>query len=131
VIGLDTNVLVRFFALDDPLQHSRTEKFIRSLSSVEPGWVSLPVLMELLWVMGSVYRFDRAGTITILDQLLSRQEIVVEQSETVYKALQLFISGNVDFPDCLIAASAKAAGCTRTVTFDRRAARETGMQLPG
>jgi predicted nucleic-acid-binding protein len=100
-----------------------------SLTAEEPGWVALAALMELLWVMTSVFRFDRNGVIYVLDGLLSREQIVVEQADTVRDALRLYHSGNTDFPDCLIASSAKAAGCSRTVTFDRIAARDAGMQL--
>jgi predicted nucleic-acid-binding protein len=129
VIGLDTNVLVRFFAQEDPRQQGQAEAIISSLSATEPGWIALAALMELVWVMTRVYRFDRRGMIQILDHLLSRSSIAFEQDDTVRNALQLYRSGNTDFPDCLIACSAKAAGCSRTVTFDRRAARDAGMLL--
>ncbi|MGD0521286.1 MAG: type II toxin-antitoxin system VapC family toxin [Terracidiphilus sp.] len=129
MIGLDTNILVRFFGQDDPVQGERAEEIMLSLTAEEPGWVALAALMELLWVMTSVFRFDRNGVIYVLDGLLSREQIVVEQADTVRDALRLYHSGNTDFPDCLIASSAKAAGCSRTVTFDRIAARDAGMQL--
>jgi len=129
VIGLDTNVLVRFFAQDDPLQRRQAGAIMSSLSVTEPGWVALAALMELVWVMRRIYRFDRNGVIHILDNLLSRKEIVVELDDNVRAALQLYRSGSTDFPDCLISISAKASGCTRTVTFDCLAARDAGMQL--
>jgi predicted nucleic-acid-binding protein len=129
VIGLDTNVLVRFFAQDDPLQRRQADAIMSSLSVTEPGWVALAALMELVWVMRRIYRFDRNGVIHILDNLLSRKEIVVELDDNVRAALQLYRSGSTDFPDCLISISAKACGCTRTVTFDCLAARDAGMQL--
>jgi predicted nucleic-acid-binding protein len=66
-----------------------------------------------------------------LDKLLSSREIVVEQSEIVRESLNLYRNTRADFADCLIAASAKAAGCSRTVTFDRIAARDAGMELVG
>jgi predicted nucleic-acid-binding protein len=69
--------------------------------------------------------------VQILDILLASKDITVEQTDTVRKAARLYRHGNADFPDCLIASSAKAAGCSRTVTFDRRAARDAGMELIG
>ena len=129
MIGLDTNVLVRFFAQDDLPQHRQADAIMSSLSVTEPGWMALAALMELVWVMRRIYRFDRSGVIHILDNLLSRKEIVVELDDNVREALRLYRSGNTDFPDCLISISAKVSGCTRTVTFDRRAARASGMQL--
>ena len=100
-----------------------------SLSVDHPGWVGLATVLELIWVLRSKNRFDRRTIAKTIDQLLSRQEIVVEQAETVQGALRLFRDGKADFADCLIALSAKAAGCSRTVTFDRIAARDAVMEL--
>jgi predicted nucleic-acid-binding protein len=81
--------------------------------------------------MTSMKRLDRRGITNILSQLLNQEEIVIEQASIVESALRLYRQGNVDFADCLIAVSARAAGCTRTVTFDRKAARDAGMELIG
>ena len=96
-----------------------------------PGWVGLATVLELVWVLSSKNRFDRRTIAKTIDQLLSQEEIVVEQAETVQKAVRLFRDGKADFADCLISVSAKAAGCARTVTFDRIAARDAGMDLLG
>jgi predicted nucleic-acid-binding protein len=127
--GLDTNILSRFFLQDDRLQSPKADQILASLSVQGPGWVGLATVLELIWVLSSKNRFDRRTIAKTIDQLLSREEIVVEQAETVQKALQLFRDGKADFADCLIALSAKAAGCTRFVTFDRIAARDAGMEL--
>ena len=131
MIGLDTNVLARFFAQDDPVQSPKADRILASLSQREPGWIPVATLLELVWVMSSKMQLDRKGIINILSQLLTREEIVLEQATIVESAFSLFRKGNVDFADCLIAASAKAAGCIRTVTFDRGAARDTGMEWIG
>jgi predicted nucleic-acid-binding protein len=131
VTGLDTNVLARFFLQDDPQQSPKADAVMGSLSVAEPGWIGLASILELVWVISSQKRLDRRGITTILSQLLTREEIVVEQAGIVQSALLLYRIGNADFADCLIASSAKAAGCIRTVTFDRKAAREAGMQLIG
>jgi predicted nucleic-acid-binding protein len=129
VTGLDTTILIRFFVKDDPEQTRLALNLIYSLSPEEPGWVGLAVILELVWVMNRTYRVDRVQVIRVLDTLLSSQDIVVEQSNVVRHALQLHRSVKAGFPDCLIAASARAAGCARTVTFDRVPARDAGMQL--
>lgn len=129
--GLDTNVLTRFFLQDDPLQSPKADRIIGSLSLREPGWVGVATILELVWVMTSQKRLDRKGITNILSQLLTREEIVIEQASIIQSAVRLYRLGNADFADCLIASSAKAAGCSRTVTFDRRAARDTGMELIG
>jgi predicted nucleic-acid-binding protein len=131
VTGLDTNVLVRFFAQDDHLQSPIADEIMRSLTVENPGWVGVATILELVWVLGSKNRFDRKVIANTLDRLLLQEEIAIEQAESVQNALQLFRKGEADFADCLIATSAKAAGCSRTVTFDRKAARDAGMELIG
>lgn len=127
--GLDTNVLARFFLQDDRLQSPIADAIMSSLTAENPGWVGVATILELVWVLGSKNRFDRKTMTKTLDQLLMQEEIVVEQVDSVQHAVQLFRKGNAEFADCLIASSARAAGCSRTVTFDRKAARDAGMQL--
>jgi predicted nucleic-acid-binding protein len=129
VIGLDTNILVRFFAKDDPLQTPKARAVLRSLTTADPGWVGVATILELVWVMTSSIKVGRDAVVQILAELLTRETIVVERAETIEKALQRYRRGRADFADCLIAASAKAAGCSRTVTFDRIAARDAGMEF--
>ena len=71
----------------------------------------------------------KQGIVTILETLLVSKDVVVEQSQIVHVALRRYLTGKADFHDCLFAVSAQAAGCTRTVTFDRKAARDAGMEL--
>jgi predicted nucleic-acid-binding protein len=129
VIGFDTNILVRYLVEDDPEQTRLADRLIDSLTSANPGWIGLTALAETVWVLTRTYRLNRRRIVPILESLLVSREIVIEQSEMVREALRLYLSGKADFPDCLIALSARAAGCSRTVTFDRRAARDAGMEL--
>ena len=129
MIGLDTNILVRYFIKDDPQQTRLAVNLIFSLSPSEPGWIGVAIFMELDWVLNNVLKVKKDRVVEIFDTLLASRELVVENMETVREALQLYRFRNTDFSDCLIAASAKAAGCSRTVTFDHRAARDAGMDL--
>lgn len=129
--GLDTNVLARYLLQDDSLQSPIADRIIEQLTPQEPGWIGIATILELVWVLNRQNRVRRAAMANILMQLLTREEIVVEQAELVQRALLQFQNGKADFADCLIAASAKAAGCSRTVTFDRDAARDAGMELIG
>jgi predicted nucleic-acid-binding protein len=129
VIGLDTNILVRFFAKDDPIQTPKARAVLGSLTSAQPGWVGIATVLELVWVMTSTMGVGRDAVAQILAALLMREKIVVERAPIVETALQRYRRGRADFADCLIAASAKEAGCGRTVTFDRIAARDAGMEL--
>jgi predicted nucleic-acid-binding protein len=131
MIGLDTNILVRYFIQDDPEQTRLAVNLIDSLSPTESGWTGVAVFMELDWVLNNVLKVKKDRVVEIFDTLLVSQELVVENAETVREALQLYRSRNTDFSDCLIASAAEAAGCSRTVTFDRIAARDAGMELIG
>jgi predicted nucleic-acid-binding protein len=131
MIGLDTNILVRYFIQDEPEQTHLAVNLIDSLSPTESGWIGVAVFMELDWVLNNVLKVKKDRVVEIFDTLLVSQELVVENAETVREALQLYRSRNTDFSDCLIASAAKAAGCSRTVTFDRVAARDAGMELIG
>lgn len=127
--ALDTNILVRYFVKDDPQETRLATNIVGSLSLTEPGWIGVVVLAEVVWTLKRIYHFSRAGITRIVEVLLSSEEIVIEQEVAVRDAFALYRNCRADFADCLIAASAKAAGCARTVTFDRIAARDAGMEL--
>jgi predicted nucleic-acid-binding protein len=129
MIGLDTNVLVRYIMQDDLKQSPRATRLIESRSVESRGFVPLVSVVELFWVMSSAYELDRGQLIAALEGLLRTKELVVERAEIVWKALRIFQSANVDFADCLIERSAAAAGCEKTMTFDRGAAKNAGMTL--
>jgi predicted nucleic-acid-binding protein len=129
LIGLDTNILIRYFVKDDPDQTRLAVKLVHGLSPEEPGWVGLGTLLELVWALTRIYRVQREQLVQIVDTVLASKDIVVEQRETVRDALRIYRTRNTEFADCLIASSAKGAGCSRTMTFDRKAARDAGMEL--
>lgn len=129
MIGLDTNILVRYITLDDPIQSPVAVRLVDSLSTDEPGFVSLVVSAELAWVLDFSYSFNRAATIRVFEALLQSKELVVEQAEVVSRALRLYSAGDAGLADCLIQRGSTAAGCVQTFTFDPKAARSAGMQL--
>ena len=129
--GLDTNVLLRYFGQDDARQSPKADIVIDSLTADNPGWVGLAAILELVWVMTSKRSASRSVVADTLDQLLTLEAMVVEQAAAVANAVRYFRFGKAEFADCLIAASARAAGCSRTITFDRIAARDAGMELLG
>ncbi|MBK8186732.1 MAG: type II toxin-antitoxin system VapC family toxin [Cellvibrio sp.] len=131
MIGLDTNILVRYFAQDDEKQSTLANERIEQLTIEDPGFITLVCIVELVWVLKSCYQADRNQIAIILDQLLHTQEFIIENMETVFHALKLYSSINADFADCLIDRSAKAAGCSETITFDKTAAALVGMKLLG
>jgi predicted nucleic-acid-binding protein len=129
MIGLDTNILVRYIMQDDARQSALATRLVESLSVESPGFVPLVSVVELAWVLSSAYALDRGQVVQAFESLLRTKEIAVERAEIVWKALRVFQSANADFADCLIERSAAVAGCDRTMTFDRGAAKSCGMTL--
>ena len=129
MIGLDTNVLVRYLAEDDASQSPRALAIVQSLTSEEPGFISTVTLVELVWVMQRCYRATRAEVVEILGMLFRTKEFTVENAETAIKALHRFAGSKAEFADSLIERAAHTAGCAYTVTFDEEAAGSAGMRL--
>jgi predicted nucleic-acid-binding protein len=130
MIGLDTNVLVRYFTEDDPTQARRAARLIENqLTSDAPGYVSCIVLVELVWVLLRSYRAPPATVVEIIEGLLASPHIVVEHKSVARRALQAYRDGGGDFADILIAQLNLDAGCESTFTFDRAAAKLSGFRL--
>ncbi len=129
MIGLDTNVLVRYLMQDDAAQAAKASRLIERCSAEEPGFIAMVVLVELVWVLESSYGIERARIAAALELLLRTRELRVEQAETAWHAVRMYRDSRADFADALIARCAAAAGCERTLTFDRDAARRSGMAL--
>lgn len=130
MIGLDTNVVVRYLTQDDPKQSQIVTRLMeKTLSSDEPGFISLVVLAEVVWVLTSLYSVDRASVSEIVSGLLTTEQLRVENAELVWQAKRRYEASKADFSDALIAECAVAAGCKRAVTFDRSAAATSGFDL--
>lgn len=129
MIGLDTNVLVRYIMQDDARQSPKATRLVESLTSEQPGFVPLVAIVELVWVLSSSYGLNRAQVVEALDLLLRSKEIVVDRADLVLQAQRRFAIGGADFADCLIERIAQAQGCRVTMTFDAGAAKAAGMTL--
>ena len=129
MIALDTNVLARFVVADDPAQSAAATTLIDSLSEAEPGYVSREVLIELVWLLRSVYAMPRDAIGGVIDRLLRSSTLVVEADEDAVQALKSYQAGAGDFADLMILAAARRAGCETLYTFDRRLARQDGATL--
>lgn len=129
MIGLDTNVVIRYIAQDDPVQSQKATRLIESLSSDVPGYIPLVALVEIVWVLEESYGLTKKELIVILETLLRTKELVVERAEVVARALGVFLASRAGFSDCLIERCAQAAKCEYTLTFDKAAAKSAGMRL--
>ena len=132
MIGLDTNVLVRYLAQDDRIQSPLATRFLEGVLSLEePGFVSTVVLAELVWVLESNYQLGREQLATLLDTLLRAQQLKFQDPDCANQALRDFRASKADYVDCLIQRLGSGAGCSHTMTFDRAASRINGMRLLG
>jgi hypothetical protein len=129
MIGLDTNVLVRYIMQDDAKQSPQATKLMDSLDTDQPGFVSLVSIVELYWVLTSCYDLSGQQVKQALESLLRTKQIIVDRADQVLRALRVFDEGKADFADCLIERTASSAGCTETLTFDVGAAKHAGMRL--
>jgi predicted nucleic-acid-binding protein len=128
VIGLDTNILVRYIAQDEPSQSALATKLVEGFTAEAPGFVSTVTLVETVWVLARAYSTGKVEILQIVEGLLRARELVVEDAETHYLALNQFEATTVDYADAVIAQAGRRAGCEFTATFDRRAA-SGGMRL--
>lgn len=128
MIGLDTNVLVRYLVQDDPAQAAAASAVIDRLTENDPGYLSLVTVVELHCVLRRAYTISPARCGELIEGLLDSRELRVDQAATVRAALTASRDG-LDFADALIAELGRAAGCEHTVTFDRQAATSTAMRL--
>jgi predicted nucleic-acid-binding protein len=130
VIGLDTNVVVRYLAQDDAKQSAAaTRLFETVLTADAPGFVSTIVLCEIAWVLADCYGADRQRIRAAVEGLLAAKQLVVETPDTVRRALRAWGESGADFADALIGAVAAAQGASKTMTFDRAAAKLPGFEL--
>jgi predicted nucleic-acid-binding protein len=129
MIGIDTNVLVRYLVQDDEAQSAQATMLIEETISVDmPGYITLISLVEVVWVLNSCYGINKNDLCVMIRMLLETKQLLIEQAESCYRALKLFEQGNGDFSDALITTLSKDAGCSQTLTFDRKA-QTVGMVL--
>ena len=121
MIGLDTNVLVRYLTQDDPVQARRANAAVAA--AVEKGErcrLDAIVLCELVWVLRGAYGFDKATVVETLERILMTAQFDIGEKDLVRRALEDHRLGSGDFADYLIGHSNLEAGCDSTATFERR-----------
>ena len=122
--AVDTNVLVRLIARDDSRQTAAAESFVE-----KGAWVSVLALAEAIWVLATVYELSPADLARAIEMLLNHQDLLVQDSETVAGALELFrAKPALGFSDCLMLHLARKAGHLPLGTFDRRLAKVDGAR---
>ncbi|OED39330.1 hypothetical protein AB833_15450 [Chromatiales bacterium (ex Bugula neritina AB1)] len=129
MIGLDTNVLIRYLVQDDEAQAETANHFIESKCSEEcPGFINHIVLCEVCWVLATAYKQKRSDIANVIACLLQVRQLEIQEASVVWRALSDFRDSNADFSDHLIAHSNQLRGCVATVTFDKKAAKLLPMR---
>jgi predicted nucleic-acid-binding protein len=128
MIGVDTNILLRFLVDDDPEQSRLAREFLAACTPERPAYICSVTLAETVWVLNRSLGYPGDIVLEMISRLLASQEAIVEHGDSLGQILQELGSG--DTADFLIAFSNRQAGCTSTITFDQKAAKTVpGMEL--
>ena len=128
MIGLDTNVIVRYVTQDDPVQSPRANALIENqLTDDEPGFISVVALAETVWVLDRAYRYSDVEIAAVIERVLQARTFIVENEIQVFSAMTALKQRRATFTDALIGALGAKAGCSVTLTFDRKAVRLPGF----
>jgi len=120
LIGVDTNILVRYLTQDDPSQARRVDALLKeAFDANDQVYIDDVVLCEMVWVLGARYRYEKSAVTAVLDDLLETTLFAFEDRNLLRRALDAFRSGAGDFADYVIGLRNARAGCENTVTFDR------------
>lgn len=130
MIGLDTNVLVRYIVQDDKEQARLATKTIEQGADADDAFfINQIVLCELVWVLRRCYAAKPDAIAAVLEQILRTAHFRVQGIDAVWRALKEYRIASADFADCLIAQQNRAAECSETLTFDRNAAKASDFRL--
>ncbi len=128
--GLDTNVLVRYLAADDPKQLATVEELMdESQRNREPFFLPAIVLCELVWVLAKRYDQGKSQIIQAIEQILDMDQFRLEYDAIVRRSLESFRNGKGNFSDYLIGEISKQHGCRDLVTFDRALKNSAGFTV--
>jgi len=129
MIGLDTNVLVRYLVQDDPGQSRKAIQVItKQCTRDDPGFINRIALCELVWVLESAYGYSKDTIVAVLEKLLRTSQLKIEDVQTAWTAFRMYQKGKADFADCLMGATNRLSGCETTVTLDLAAGKLEGFR---
>ena len=128
MLGVDTNVLVRFLVRDDEAQFEKARRLIkREVAAGSAVFINQLVLLETEWVLRSRYGLTENRMIEVISGLLDASDVQLADEPAIEEALFTWKDTSADFADCLIGAKNRRLGCRATATFDVRAAKLSGF----
>jgi predicted nucleic-acid-binding protein len=126
MIGLDTNVLLRFFdAKSNPPQTAAARHFV---SEQGPVFLNPIVLVEFAWTLRTTFKLDHATVHDRLAMIIDAPEFVVAFPQATRRAVEEYGKGPADFADYLIGELNSELGCEVSVTFDQNAAKSAAFR---
>jgi predicted nucleic-acid-binding protein len=130
MIAVDTNILVRYLVGDDPPQAKIAAKIIETAADRrDPLFVTLPVICEVVWVLGANYKQSRSSIAGGLQALVDSAAFEFEQAKCVAESVGSYRGGRADFADYLIGALAHQHGCDLVLTFDQSLRGAAGFKV--
>ncbi len=130
MIGIDTNILIRYFVGDDKKQSNKASLYLEENCTIKnPGFITSIVLCEVVWVLESAYGYDKENILLLLKKLLTTSELLIENQDSALKALRVYEKGTADFSDYYIANIAKNYKAEKTITFDKKAGKYELFEL--
>ena len=131
MIGLDTNIIVRYLTQDDPVQSAKATQIMENrLTEDRPGFISLVTMAEVAWVLDRTYQRSSQEIAGAIEAMLQADSLLIQNEQEVFTAMVALKTGQGGFADALVAALGQWAGCASTLTFDKRASsRIDGFEL--
>jgi len=131
MVGLDTNILVRYLTEDDSVQSAKATEIIEQrLTAANRGFVSIVTMAEIVWVLDRAYGLSDKEITAAIERMLQVEVLLIENEQEVFAAMIALKRGQGAFADALIAELGAKAGCTHTLSFDKKALRLPGFTLP-
>jgi predicted nucleic-acid-binding protein len=122
--AIDTNILIRFLIGDDELQAKKVYTIFKKAESEKKElFVPLLVILEMVWILESVYDIPRAKILDSINDLLLMPIFKFDQLSTLQQFVHSAQGNKYDLSDLLIAHSAKMNGCETVITFDKKASK--------
>jgi len=130
MLGLDTNILIRYIVQDDPVQSTLVSRFLKQKCTGEkPCYISHIVLCEVVWVLESAYGYKREQVAETLKLIFETRHFCIGEAESAWSALETYRGGRADFSDVLLGQTNQVHGCETTITLDKKASETDTFQL--
>jgi len=128
--GVDTNVIIRFLIGDDEKQAKKVYNIFKKTElDKDELFVPLLVILELIWVLESVYEISRTDILDSISELLLMPILKFEHQSALQQFIMSAQGNRYDLSDLLIAHSAKIQGCETVLTFDKKVSKFSLFKL--